>query len=310
MNKEYLWVERYRPKQLGDCILPERTKNLLREYMDTNTIPNLLLTGTPGCGKGSLVNAIIHETGADSIFINCSVTGVDAVRTTIKNFASSVSMIDGDRKKVVVLDEIDGATGSNNLQTALRSYMETFSSNALFILTGNNSSKIIPALHSRCVTIDYNKEINRKETPALMKALMKRLEYILDEEKITYDRKVVAALIKRDFPDFRKVLNTMQSYSSSGEIDSGILISTTTDVTELIGLMKNKDFDAVRAFVDEVTDTSGIYSELYKQFGESLTKNQYAAVICCLADYDYKDAFVSNPQLNLMACLVEVMVDL
>lgn len=309
MSKEdYLWTERYRPTTIEDCILPVRIKTMMKEYISGYKIPNLILTGNPGCGKGSLVNAIIEETKADSIFINCSSdANLDMVRNTITKFASTISLFDNDHKKIIVLDELDGVT-SPAFQPALRSFTETFSTNALFIMTANNQNKIIPALKSRCVEIDYKKEITRAETPAMMKQFMARTKYILDNEGVKYNSKVLATLIKNSFPDFRKTINNLQQYSISGEIDTGILIDAKEDIDVLVGYVKAKEFTKMREFVEGMNDAD-IYTSLFNKFVVLLSNNSIPQMVITIGEYQYKASFVTNPNINLLACLTEIMLE-
>jgi replication factor C small subunit len=311
MKEDFLWTEKYRPTTLADCILPERVDTMMAEYFKSGEFPNLLLSGKPGCGKGSLVNAIIKEMEADHIFINCSENGnIDTIRTTVRNFASSVSMMGTSNKKVVVLDEFD-YSNAQSTQPAMRAFIEEFSKNAMFIFTANYPNRIIPALKSRVIHVDYDKEMSSDERSGMMKAFMKRVFHILKVEEIAYDPRTVAALIKQNFPDFRKTINILQQYAVSGEIDSGILINKGSDVDVLVDYIVGKEFDSIRKWVkDNPADIETTYSALYTVMEEKLEGIQLAQAILILAKYQYQSSFCADPKLNFVAGMVEIMIEI
>lgn len=311
MKEDYLWTERYRPQTLDDCILPDRVKSMMKQYFESGEFPNLLLSGKPGCGKGSLVNAIIAETDADSIFINCSENGnIDTIRNTVRNFASSVSMLGDNKKKIVVMDEFDYSNATST-QPAMRAFIEEFSKNALFIFTANYPNRIIGALKSRVIHIDYDKELSKNETPELMKQFMRRVFDILRKEDVAFDKKTVAGLIRQNFPDFRQTLNVLQQYAVSGEIDSGILINQTTNVEDLVDMIVGKRFDDIRKWVDDNSaDVETVYTSLYRAMEDKVSSIQLAQSIVLLGKYQYQSSFCADPKLNLTSCLVEIMIEI
>ena len=302
-----LWVEKYRPAKVEDCILPDAIKSTFMDYVARKEIPNLLLSGTAGVGKTTIAKALCQEVGCDWLLINGSdESGIDVLRTKIKNYASSVSLMGG--RKVVIIDEAD-YLNPNSTQPALRGAIEEFSSNCSFIFTCNFKNRIIDPIHSRCSVIDFKINGNKAKMAA---SFMKRVEWILDQEKVTYDKDVVAAVIMKHFPDNRRVLNELQRYSVSGSIDKGIL-SNIADVElgSLITALKSKDFASTRKWVTSNTDqdSSVLYRKLYDGLYDKLQANSVPQLVLILAKYQYQTAFVADAELNIAACLVEIMVD-
>ena len=302
-----LWVEKYRPAKVEDCILPDAIKSTFMDYVARKEIPNLLLSGTAGVGKTTIAKALCQEVGCDWLLINGSdESGIDVLRTKIKNYASSVSLMGG--RKVVIIDEAD-YLNPNSTQPALRGAIEEFSSNCSFIFTCNFKNRIIDPIHSRCSVIDFKINGNKAKMAA---SFMKRVEWILDQEKVTYDKDVVAAVIMKHFPDNRRVLNELQRYSVSGSIDKGIL-SNIADVElgSLITALKSKDFASTRKWVTSNLDNDPvkIYRKLYDGLYELLKPNSVPQLVLILAKYQYQAAFVADHEINMVACLTEIMVD-
>ena len=302
-----LWVEKYRPAKVEDCILPDSIKTTFLDYVARKEIPNLLLSGSAGVGKTTIAKALCEEVGCDYIVINGSdESGIDVLRTKIKNYASSVSLAGG--RKVVIIDEAD-YLNPNSTQPALRGAIEEFSSNCSFIFTCNFKNRIIDPIHSRCSVIDFKINGNKAKMAA---SFMKRVEWILDQEKVTYDKDVVAAVIMKHFPDNRRVLNELQRYSVSGSIDKGIL-SNIADVElgSLITALKSKDFASTRKWVtaNSDQDSSVLFRKLYDGLYDKLQANSVPQLVLILAIYQYQTAFVADAELNITACLVEIMVD-
>lgn len=308
MLEEFLWVEAYRPKTVQDTILPEALKATFQEFVNQGNIPNLLLSGSAGCGKTTIARAMLEELGCDYIVINGSMNGnIDTLRNDIKSFASSVSLSGG--RKYVILDEAD-YLNANSTQPALRNFMEEFSRNCGFILTCNFKNRIIEPLQSRCSVIDF--KISKKEMPALALQFMKRVAGILDKQGIEYDKAVVAEVIKKHFPDWRRVLNELQRYSATGRIDSGML-SNMQEATfkTLIGYLKDRDFTSMRKWVGENIDTDSvaIFRTLYDSAYEHMEKNSVPQLVIILAKYQYQAAFVADHEINLVSCLTEIMIE-
>ena len=310
MNSDFIWVEKYRPKTIEDCILPESTKTMFREFLNKGEIPNMLLAGPPGIGKTTVAKALCTELGVDVYVINGSDEGrfLDTVRNNAKNFASTVSLSSDAKHKVVIIDEADN-TG-NDVQLLLRAFIEEFAGNCRFIFTCNYKNKIIEPLHSRCAVVDFS--IKGKEKTALAGSFFKRLQNILDEERIQYDPKVLAELINKHFPDWRRVLNECQRYAVSGKIDSGIL-ATFSDVAvnELVKNLKEKNFSEVRKWVvsNLDNDTTVLLRRIYDSLYESLVPGSIPAAVLVLAKYQYQGAFVADQEINMLACLTEIMVE-
>ena len=304
---QFLWVEKYRPQKIDDCVLPESLKNTFKEYVAQGELPSFLFSGTAGVGKTTVAKALCNEIGAEYLMINGSDEGrsIDVLRTAIKSFASTVSLTDA--KKVIIIDEAD-YMNANSVQPALRSFIEEFSSNCRFIFTCNFKNRIIEPLHSRCAVIEFKIDSFDKQTIAAQ--FFKRATQILKLEEIEFDPKVVAELITKHFPDYRRILNELQRYSVSGKIDSGILVNMSEEsFKSLIRLMKEKDFAEVRKWVAKQSDadTSTLFREFYDTATQYLEANSIPQLVLLLADYQYKAAFVADHELNIMAALTEIM---
>lgn len=304
--QEYLWVEKYRPAKIDDCILPKNLKETFKQFVQTGELPNFLFCGTAGVGKTTVAKALCNEVGAEYLLINGSEeSGIDVLRTKIKSFASTVSLTDS--KKVVILDEAD-YLNPNSTQPALRAFIEEFSNNCRFIFTCNYKNRIIEPLHSRCAVVDFKIENNEKQEIAA--AFFKRTMGILKQENIEADQKVVAELVTKHFPDWRRVLNEIQRYSVSGKIDSGILLNVTEEsFKQLINNLKEKNYTEVRKWVAKNgdSDTINIFRQLYDTASANMEAASIPQLVLILADYQYKAAFVADHELNLMAALTEVM---
>jgi DNA polymerase III delta prime subunit len=307
---EFVWVEKYRPKTIEECILPDNIKKTFKDFLLKGEVPNLLLSGPPGCGKTTVAKALCQELGADYYVINGSDEGrfLDTVRNNAKNFASTVSLSSSARHKVVIIDEADNTTP--DVQLALRAFTEEFVGNCRFIFTCNYKNKIIQPLHSRCAVIEFS--IKGKERQGVASHFFKRVQDILDLEKIEYEDKVIAELINKHFPDWRRVLNELQRYSVSGKIDSGILASfSNVKTTELFKFLKEKDFPATRKWVVDNLDNDptvllrSIYDALYTH----LAGPGIAAAVLVIARYQYQSSFVADQEINMLACLTEIMVE-
>jgi DNA polymerase III delta prime subunit len=310
MTSEFLYVEKYRPQVIDDCILPDDTKKTFKEFVEKGEIPNLLLAGPPGIGKTTIAKALCNELGADYYVINGSDEGrfLDTVRNQAKNFASTVSLTGSSKHKVIIIDEADN-TG-NDVQLLLRANIEAFYNNCRFIFTCNYKNKIIEPLHSRCAVIDFT--IKGKQKQQLAGSFFKRVLQILDAEKIEYDEKVVAELVTKHFPDFRRVLNECQRYSTGGKIDSGILASfSDISVNELIKNLKDKNFPEVRKWVVSNLDNDApvLLRRIYDSFYDCLSPQSIPAAVLVIAKYQYQCAFVADQEINLLAALTEIMVE-
>jgi DNA polymerase III delta prime subunit len=310
MASEFLLTEKYRPQVIEDCILPDDTKKTFKEFVEKGEIPNLLLAGPPGIGKTTIAKALCNELGADYYVINGSDEGrfLDTVRNQAKNFASTVSLTGSSKHKVIIIDEADN-TG-NDVQLLLRANIEAFYNNCRFIFTCNYKNKIIEPLHSRCAVIDFT--IKGKQRAQLAGNFFKRLQYILNQEKIEYDEKVVAELVSKHFPDFRRVLNEIQRYSTGGKIDSGILASfSDISVNELIKSLKEKNFTEVRKWVvsNLDNDSSIILRRVYDVLYDHLVPSTIPSAVLIIAKYQYQIAFVADQEINLLAALTEIMCE-
>ena len=305
---EFLFVEKYRPRKIDDTILPYELKTVFKEFIANNNIPNLILSGGPGVGKTTVARAMLEEINADYIIINGSLSGnIDTLRNEIMQFASSVSFQGG--RKYVILDEAD-YLNANSTQPALRNFMEEYSKNCGFILTCNFKNRIISPLHSRCSVIDF--DIKSAEKPKLAAEFFDRLKKILEMEGIEYEDKVVAAFIQKHFPDWRRILNEIQRYSAVGKIDTGILSNLQeVSIKELMNNMKAKNYTNVRKWVAENinNDTNTIFRKLYDKAGDLFKAQSIPQLCLILADYQYKAAFVADHEVNLAACLAEIMVN-
>jgi len=309
MREEFLWVEKYRPKTIEETILPIELKAVFQQFVDQQNIPNLILSGSAGVGKTTVARAMLEQLGCDYIVINGSMNGnIDTLRNEILNFASSVSLSGG--RKYVILDEAD-YLNANSTQPALRNFMEEFSRNCGFILTCNFKNRIIEPLHSRCSVIDF--KIGKKEMAKLAMQFMKRVSNILNSENIEFDKAVVAEVIQKHFPDWRRVLNELQRYSATGKIDSGILANLQqVSIKELVSMLKEKNFSGLRKWVGENLDNdqNSIFRQLYDTASEFLPPTDVAQLVLILGKYQYQAAFVADQEINLMACLTEIMINL
>ena len=307
---DFIWVEKYRPQQIDECILPDHIKKTFQDFVDQGEIPNMLLSGPPGIGKTTVAKALCKQLGVDYYVINGSDEGrfLDTVRNNAKNFASTVSLTSQSKHKVIIIDEADNTT--SDVQLLLRASIEEFSGNCRFIVTCNYKNKIIEPLHSRCSVVEFS--IKGKEKVRIAGLFFKRLQQILDLEKISYDAKVLAEIINKHFPDWRRVLNECQRYSVSGKIDSGILATfSDVSVNDLIRNLKDKNFPEVRKWVvDNLdNDSSVLLRRLYDSLYETLVPNSIPAAVLIIAKYQYQIAFVADQEINLLAALTEIMVE-
>jgi len=307
---DFLWVEQYRPQTIDDCILPEGIKTTLKSFVNKGEVPNLLLAGPPGIGKTTVAKALCNELDVDFYVINGSDEGrfLDTVRNQAKNFASTVSLQGNGKHKVIIIDEADN-TG-NDVQLLLRANIETFYNNCRFIFTCNYKNKIIEPLHSRCAVVDFN--IKGKEKAKLAAGFYQRLQGILQERNIEYEDKVIIELINKHFPDWRRVLNECQRYSVGGKIDSGILATfSDVSVNELIKHLKTKNFAEVRKWIvsNLDNDTTVLLRRIYDACYDSLVPSSIPAAVLTLAKYQYQMAFVADQEINMLACLTELMVE-
>ena len=307
-STEALWVERYRPHTIADCILPEEYKSTFQSYVDRKEIPHLLLCGGPGVGKTTVAKALCDEIGCDYLMINGSdESGIDTFRVKIKNYASAMSMTGG--KKVIIIDEAD-YLNPNSTQPAMRAAMEEFAHNCTFIMTCNYKNRIIEPLHSRCAVIEF--KLRKEDRPKMAAGFMKRAAEILAAEKIPFDKAVLVEVVKKHFPDYRRVLNELQRYSVSGKIDAGILTSIAdVSLNELVTSLKDQNFSAMRKWVADFgsDDPARIYRKIYDSLYDVMDKSTIPNAVLILAKYQYQAAFVADQELNLTACLTEMMVE-
>ena len=306
MSTDFLWVKEYRPKTIDDCILPQSLKTLFQSFIDKGELSNLLFSGTPGIGKTTVAKALCEQLNCDWIMINGSEEGgIDVLRNKIKNFASTVSLSGG--KKVVILDEAD-YLNPQSTQPALRGFIEEFHANCRFILTCNFKNRLIDPLHSRFSNIEF--KIANKEKPKLASKLFERATNILTEQNVDYDKKVLAELIKKHFPDFRKLINELQRYSVSGVIDAGILVNVSDEnLKTLVHHLKDKEFGEMRKWVVNNIDNDPVkvFRKIYDSMYENLQPETIPHAVLIIADYQYKSAFVADQEINLVACLTELM---
>ena len=304
--EDFLWVEKYRPRSIDECVLPDDLKNTFSEFVKDKHIPNLILSGGPGVGKTTVAKAMLDEIGATSMMINGSEeSGIDVLRTKIKNFASTVSLEGG--RKYIILDEAD-YLNPQSTQPALRGFMEEFHKNCGFILTCNYKNRLIDPLHSRCSVIDFI--IPKSQKPILAQEFNKSVINILNKENIEFEPKVVAELLMKFFPDWRRVLNELQRYSVSGKIDAGILVNLSeVNINELMVSLKEKEFTNVRKWIVQNLDNDPvrIFRRIYDTMYDRIDSNSIPHAVLILADYSYKSSFVADQEINLLACMTELM---
>jgi len=307
---EFLWVEKYRPQKIEDCILPYDIKDTFRQIVQQGNIPNLLLSGTAGIGKTTVAKALCKELGVDYYVINGSDEGrfLDTVRSQAKNFASTVSLLGGSSRKVIIIDEADNTT--HDVQLLLRGFIEEFHKTCSFIFTCNFKNKIIEPIHSRCSCIDF--QIQKSDKNQIMIQFFGRLIKILDDEGVTYDKNVLAQLIARYYPDWRRVLNELQRYAASGNIDTGILAAMIdSNINQLVDFLQRKDYGNVRKWVVDNLDNDPniILRNLYDSLYSKLEPSSIPSAVLVIAKYQYQIAFVADQEINLLAALTEIMVE-
>ncbi len=310
MRNEFLWVEKYRPKTIEECILPENTKETFQKFLDKGEIPNMLLAGPAGCGKTTVAKALCNQLGVDYYVINGSDEGrfLDTVRNNAKNFASTVSLQATAKHKVIIIDEADNTT--NDVQLLLRAFIEEFSSNCRFIFTCNFKNRIVEPLHSRCAVVEFG--IKGKDRQTIAAQFFKRIQEILGAEGVEYDNKVLVELINKHFPDWRRVLNQLQKYGNTGSIDTGILAEITDfNLKGLMDALKNKEFNIVRKWVvaNLDNDFNMVSHRIYEAMYDVLTPSTIPAAVLIIAKYQYQAAFAADQEINLLACLTEIMME-
>ena len=308
MSDEYLWVEKYRPKCVADCILPDRIKKVFQSYVDEGNLPNLMLTGSAGVGKTTVAKAMCEQLGLNHLFINSSEErGIDMLRTKIKGYASTISLTGG--RKVIILDEADYLTPE--AQAGLRGAIEEFSDNCSFIFTCNFKSRLIDALHSRCSVIDFS--LQAEEKPRMAAQLFARLSTVLTQENISYDKQVLIKILEKFFPDYRRTLNELQRYSANGSIDAGTLaqVSDVRKIADLVKHLKEGNFAEMRKWVVVNSDIepARIYRKVYDSLYDYFKPESIPQAVVILAKYQYQSAFVADQEINIVACLTEIMVD-
>ena len=309
MTDSLLWVEGHRPRTINDCILSNKIKNTLSDVVKEEKIPNLMFTGPSGVGKTTAARAICEQTNSDYIVINGSDEGrmIDTLRTKLTQFCSTISL--GGGRKVVIIDEAD-YMNPDSVQPAMRNFIEKFAENCSFIFTCNYKNRIIDPIHSRCAVVDFT--LDKKEKPEIAMQFLNRCDQILTEHSIVYDKDVVAALINKHFPDFRRVINELQRYSTSGEINSGILANIgELNLNQLISALREKNFQNMRQWVvtNVDNDPATVYRKIYDKLYEVLEKSSIPQAVLIIADYQYKSAFVADQEVNLVACQVELMAE-
>ena len=305
----FLWVEKYRPKTIDQCILSDTIKGTLEDLVKEEKVPNLMFTGPAGVGKTTVARAICDMTNSDYIIINGSDEGrmIDTLRTKMTQFCSTISLRGG--RKVVIIDEAD-YMNPDSVQPAMRGFIEKFAENCSFIFTCNYKNRIIEPIHSRCAVIDFASP--KSEKPVIAQQFMIRCGVILSEENVEHDKNVIAALINKHFPDFRRVLNEMQRYSTSGTIDSGILANIgELNLNQLVVALREKNFPNMRQWVTSNVDNdpASVYRKIYDKLYEVVDKNSIPQAVLIIADYQYKSAFVADQEINLVACLIELMAE-
>lgn len=307
-RNDFLWVEKYRPHKISDTVLPHSLQAVFQQFVDDENVPHLLLSGRAGIGKTTVAKAMLDEIGADYIVINGSLSGnIDTLRNDIMQFASAVSLNGG--RKYVILDEAD-YLNPNSTQPALRNFMEEYAKNCGFILTCNFKNKIMDPLQSRCTCVEFS--VPKTEKPKLAAKFYRRVVDILTAEGVEFDSKVVASVVEKHFPDFRRTLNELQRYSASGKIDSGMLVNLQeSNLKELIDFLKAKDFTSVRKWVAENTDTDPIvlFRKIYDHSVDYLKPSSIPQMVLIIAEYQYKQAFVADQEVNTVAALTEMMVE-
>ena len=305
-----LWVERYRPLTISECILSDSIKGTLSDLTKEGKVPNLLLSGSAGVGKTTVARALCEQTNSDYIIINGSDEGrmIDTLRTKMTQFCSTISL-SGSSRKVVIIDEAD-YSNPDSVQPAMRGFIEKFADNCSFIFTCNYKNRIIEPIHSRCAVVDF--VLSKDEKPEIASKFMERCEHILNSENIEHDKRVVAELINKHFPDFRRVINELQRYSSSGNIDSGILANIgELNLDQLISSLREKNFQNMRKWVatNVDNDPATVYRKIYDKLYEVLEKSSIPQAVLIIASYQYKSAFVADQEINLVACLIELMAE-
>jgi len=304
--EDFLWTEKYRPKTIGECVLPSGLKQTLSEFISKGDLPNMILSGGPGVGKTTAAKAMLDELGLTYMFINGSEeSGIDVLRTKIKNFASTVSLHGG--RKYLIIDESD-YLNAQSTQPALRGFIEEFHKNCGFILTCNYKNRLIPPLHSRCSVVDFT--IQKSEKKELAEQFFQRVMNVLVVEDVKFEPKAVAEVINKFFPDWRRVLNELQRYSVSGRIDAGILIDISeVNIKELMQSMKQKEFTNVRKWIvnNIDNDPTRLFRRLYDNLYDYMDGSSIPHVVVILGEYQYKAAFVADQEINMLACLTEIM---
>ena len=302
----FLWVEKYRPITVDACILPNSLKKSFSEFVKNKHIPNLILSGGPGIGKTTVAKAMVEEIGATWMMVNGSEeSGIDVLRTKIKNFASTVSLEGG--RKYIILDEAD-YLNPQSTHPALRGFMEEFHKNCGFILTCNYKNRLIQPLHSRCSVVDFI--IPKDDKPKLAADFFNRVKMILSDENVKFDQKAVREVIYKYFPDWRRILNELQRYSASGQIDAGILVNLSeVNINELMVALKRQEFTNVRKWIVNNLDNDPvrIYRRIYDSLYDNIDKSTIPHAVIILAEYSYKSAFVADQEINLLACFTEIM---